>query len=105
MTEREKVIKSLGEISEYFYGCYRNAGGGTRACEKFHDWMCAADDAKEKLMDGDTVRVTRCADCRYWEPENAEEGDYSGHCRRSFGICYGQITDASWFCADGEREE
>ena len=61
-------------------------------------------DALELLKDGDRVKVVRCADCRYWEPENAEKGDYSGYCKRSFGICYGQVTDASWFCADGERE-
>lgn len=104
MTEREKVIKNLGEISEYFYGCYRNAGGGTRAYEQFHDWMCAADDAKEKLMDGDTVSVTRCADCRFWEPENAEEGDSYGRCRNDYAPCQNQQTDMNWFCADGEWE-
>jgi hypothetical protein len=60
--------------------------------------------ALERQDDPDRVRVVRCSDCRYWEPENAEEGDYSGHCKRSFGICYGQVTDAIWFCADGERE-
>jgi len=49
MADREKVINDLDEISLYFYGCYRNAGGGTRACEKFHDWMCAVDEAKEAL--------------------------------------------------------
>ena len=27
------------------------------------------------------ANVTRCIDCIHWEPENAEEGDYGGHCR------------------------
>ena len=49
---KDEITKYLDEISLYFYGCYRNAGGGTRACEKFHDWMCAVDDAK-KLINRD----------------------------------------------------
>ena len=49
MDKREKVIKGLDEISQYFSGWYRNAYGDTMACEKFHDWMCAADEAKGAL--------------------------------------------------------
>lgn len=92
MTEREKVIEGLEKVWDAFNHMEH---------ELYADYVY---DALELLKDGDRVKVVRCADCRYWEPENAEEGDYSGHCRRSFGICYGQITDASWFCADGERE-
>ena len=45
----EEICKALAEISQYFYGCYRNAGGGTRACEQFHDWMSAVDEAKKMI--------------------------------------------------------
>lgn len=104
MTERDALLNQLEEIADYFAGCAENAAKGSKAEVHFMVLKNAAKLAREKLMDGDMVRVTRCADCRYWEPENAEEGDYSGHCKRSFGICYSQLTDASWFCADGERE-
>ena len=103
MADNEKQIKLLQEISEYFYGCYRNAGGGTRACEKFHDWMCAVDDSMKKLMDADRVKVVRCEDCRFWEPENAEEGDTYGRCMN--GNSQAGMTDMTWFCADGERKD
>ena len=43
----DDIAEALDEISLYFYGCYRNAGGGTRACEKFHGWMVAVDEAKK----------------------------------------------------------
>lgn len=56
-------------------------------------------------MDSDRVRVVRCLDCRFWEPENAEEGDSYGHCRNDYAPCQNQQTDMNWFCADGEREE
>ena len=55
--------------------------------------------------DPDRVKVVRCRDCRYWEPENAEEGDTSGRCRNDYAPCQNQQTDMTWFCADGEREE
>ena len=98
------LVKQLEEIEKYFIECRDNAAKGSKAEVHFWTLANAAKIAREKLMDGNYVRVTRCADCRYWEPENAEEGDYSGHCKRSFGVCYGQVTDASWFCEDGERE-
>lgn len=47
---KDEVCEALDEISLYFYGCYRNAGGGTRACKKYHDWMCAVDAAKKLVM-------------------------------------------------------
>ena len=45
----------------------------------------------------DAVRIVRCEDCRFWEPENAEEGDTYGRCRNMY-----RMTDMTWFCADGE---
>jgi hypothetical protein len=104
MTEYDFLMKQLAEIADYFAGCAKNAAKGSSAEVHFMMLKNAAKIARKKLMDGDTVRVTRCAYCRYWVPENAEDGDCSGHCKRSFGICYGQLTDASWFCADGEME-
>ena len=103
MTEREKVIYSIERcichVPDACRDCAYDAEHPYPECE-----YTLLQDALELLKDGDRVKVVRCADCRYWEPENSEEGDYSGHCKRSFGICYSQLTDASWFCADGERE-
>lgn len=62
-------------------------------------------DALELLSDPDRVRVVRCSDCRFWEPENAEEGDSYGRCRNDYAPCQNQQTDMNWFCADGERGE
>lgn len=53
----------------------------------------------------DAVCVVRCADCRYWEPENTEEGDTYGRCRNHYGACENQQTEMNWFCADGEMVE
>ena len=55
-------------------------------------------------MDSDRVRVVRCRDCRFWEPENAEEGDSYGRCRNDYAPCQNKQTDMNWYCADGERE-
>lgn len=65
----------------------------------------AVTDAREQLSDPDRVKVVRCRDCRFWEPENSEEGDTSGRCRNDYAPCQNQQTDMTWFCADGEREE
>lgn len=47
--ETDKICALLDKISLYFYGCYRNANCGTRAGEKFYDYMCAADEAKKLI--------------------------------------------------------
>lgn len=60
--------------------------------------------ALKKQDDPDRVKVVRCRDCRFWEPENAEEGDSYGYCQKPWGTCKSQQTDMNWFCADGERE-
>lgn len=62
-------------------------------------------EARKQLEDPDRVRVVRCSDCRFWEPENAEEGDSYGRCRNDYAPCQNQQTDMNWFCADGERGE
>lgn len=51
------------------------------------------------------IEVVRCADCVWWEPENAEEGDTYGRCRNNYAPCQNQQTDMTWFCADGEKED
>ena len=51
------------------------------------------------------ANIVHCIDCTYWEPENAEEGDTSGHCRNNYCPCQNQQTDAFWYCADGEQKE
>lgn len=52
----------------------------------------------------DVIPVVRCYECQYWEPENAEEGDHSGHCRKQYGMSENAVTDGTWFCSDGEME-
>ena len=60
-------------------------------------------DWSKEMPDQDSVKVVRCADCVYWQPNNAEEGDTSGRCRNDYAPCKNQQTDMTWFCADGER--
>ena len=45
----EKICELIDEIILYFYGCFQNAGNGTKACEKFHDYMYALDEAKKQI--------------------------------------------------------
>lgn len=80
MTDIEKVIKAL-------------------------EWCDLMKDALQLMSDPDRVRVVRCSDCRFWEPENAEEGDSYGRCRNDYAPCQNQQTDMNWFCADGGRRK
>lgn len=57
---------------------------------------------EDDLDTTDLIRVIRCMDCVYWEPCNAEEGDFSGHCRNN-AECQGALTDATFFCGSAER--
>lgn len=104
MAKIEALTNQLAEIADYFAGCAENAAKGSNAEVHFMVLKNAAKIAREKLMDGGTVRVTRCADCRFWEPENAEEGDSYGRCRNDYAPCQNQQTDMNWFCADGEGD-
>ena len=102
MTDREKVIKGL------------ECAIGTRGiktcddCPYDNDFNCIGcdivmRDALALLKDPDRIKVTRCKDCRYFEPSNAEEGDYSGYCRNDYALCQNQTVDAWWFCGSAER--
>lgn len=90
MTEREQIIANLLYMK--------------RDCLEGSDTDKTLDSAVEFLNDPDRVRVVRCSDCRFWEPENAEEGDSYGYCQKPWGTCKSQQTDMNWFCADGERD-
>jgi len=65
--DNDRICELLDEISLYFYGYYRNAGGGTRACEKYHDYMCAVDEAKKLILRSG-----------YTKPITPSATDYSG---------------------------
>lgn len=60
-------------------------------------------DALSLLKDPDRIKVTRCKDCSFFEPSNAEEGDNSGYCRNDYAPCQNQTVDAWWFCGSAER--
>lgn len=60
--DNDKICEVLNEISLYFYQCYRNTGGGTKACEKFHDYMCAVDEAKDLLKEQEAIKPTAFVD-------------------------------------------
>jgi hypothetical protein len=83
-------------------------GGIVMDAQEFFDKVSKTIEPLKSLKplqkDPDRVRVVRCSDCRFWEPENAEEGDSYGRCRNDYAPCQNQQTDMDWFCADGERE-
>ena len=77
--EKEEISNALDEISLYFYGCYKNAGS-TKSCEKFHTWMCAADEAKKYIEARDAERQNLiswlgkfCTHFDFQEPLSDEE--------------------------------
>lgn len=105
MTDKQETLYTLADIKDYFKHCASNAMTNGTAKRRFDKYVDAVDDAMNKLMDADRLKVTRCADCVYWEAENAEEGDSYGRCRNDYAPCQNQQTDMTWFCADGERRE
>ena len=46
--------------------------------------------------------LTYCKECIYWVANNAEEGDWSGTCKRERGAYYGETTDGFDSCTRGE---
>ena len=72
---------------------------------QFEKVVSILQDAVNQLSDPDLMKVVRCRDCRFWKPENAEEGDSYGRCRNNYAPCQNQQTDMTWFCAEGERVE
>ena len=106
MTEREKVIYSIERcichVPDACSDCAYDAEHPYPECE-----YTLLQDALELLKDPDRVKVVRCAECICWEAPSAIEkrdGSTMGHCRNHYGACANEQTDASWFCADGERE-
>ena len=102
MTYKEKVIKGLEEISDYLFGVYHYSKD-REEINKAKDWRDVVEDAIALLKNPDRIKVTRCKDCRFFEPCNVEEGDNSGHCRNDCAPCQNQTVDAWWFCGSAER--
>ncbi len=97
MPDREKVLIGLEHCSRGVIGC--------NDCIYRRDFGCRAQlaaDALELLKeheDPDRLKVVRCEDCAYWEPDGT---DGEGHCRDEYGPCNGEQTSMTFFCADGE---
>jgi len=53
----------------------------------------------------DAVKVVRCETCKYWEPEYGEDGGVYGKCTLWGGTCESEVTEHTWFCADGKEKE
>ena len=96
------VLYTLADIKDYFRQCALNPINA-KSRKTLNKYAEAVDNAMKMQMDADRLKVVRCEDCRYWEHENAEEGDTYGRCRNDYGPCQNQQTDMTWFCADGER--
>ena len=99
----DNTLYILANIRDYFRGCQDNATGSSR--ERYEPYIKAVESAMKRYNSTRYVPVTRCCECQHWEPENAEEGDHSGHCRKQYGMSEGNVTDGTWFCSDGEKVE
>lgn len=66
MVEREKVIKTLGEIAEYFRECRSNASLGSKAENHFWELQSAARDALELLKEQEPVPVQKREMAHMW---------------------------------------
>ena len=97
------TMYTLADIKDYFRGCRDNATGTAR--KRFEKYIEAVESAMKRYDSIRYVPVTRCYECQHWEPENAEEFATCGHCRKQYGMCKSELTDATWFCSDGERVE
>lgn len=113
MTEIEKVKKGLalcltGEASAckdcpYYAECKEAVGIGPSPLRRDALKLLEEQEALEKrLADHDRIKVIRCADCAWWEANNAEEGDTSGYCRKN-AECENALTDMTFFCGSAER--
>ena len=47
----------------------------------------------------------RCYECAWFEPENAEEGCTSGHCRKRYAPCENELVDMTFYCGYAEPKE
>ena len=102
----DDTLYTLADIKDYYRGCRDNATGTAR--KRFEKYIEAMESAMKRMQDHDRVKVCRCENCVDWEapPENEQmDGNTTGFCRAKYGACYGQETDATWFCSDGERVE
>lgn len=114
MTDREKVIKGLEccvlrdpDDKRRCDDCpYRHPDGVITNSPCVNGLMGnALSLLKEYVYGTRYVPVVRCYECQHWEPENAEEFATCGHCRKQYGMSEGNVTDGTWFCSDGERDE
>lgn len=100
MPDREKVIQWLEACSVGCEeGCPYEYDGLVHKIECKADLMRDALELLKEHEDPDRLKVVRCEDCAYWEPDGT---DGEGHCRDEYGPCNGEQTSMTFFCADGE---
>ena len=86
MSDREKVIKGLKTIKQFFgYGLPSTA-------EMFDSYYGTLNDAITMLKE--QPEIVRCKDCIHYRKDT---------CSAGAGIAFPPPDD--WFCADGERNE
>ena len=58
----------------------------------------------DEVPEVDAVKVVRCGDCKWWAGEYGDDGVY-GKCTLWGGTCESEVTEKSWYCADGKEKE
>lgn len=103
IVDKNDDLYTLADIKDFFRMLYQlNDGMAER--NRYKKYIGAVESAMKRYDSTRYVPVTRCYECQHWEPENAEEFATCGHCRKQYGMCKSEQTDATWFCSDGERE-
>lgn len=96
-------LETLREAIAYCNQHKNEMNGIYLTADEANDILTMLEEQEKRLKDPDRIKVTRCKDCRFFEPCNAEEGDNSGHCRNDYAPCQNQTVDAWWFCGSAER--
>lgn len=104
MTDNDTLytLEDIKDFLKYYAG---NALIDKTAKKRINKYIEAVESAMKRYDSTRYVPVTRCYECQHWEPENAEEFATCGHCRKQYGMCKSELTDATWFCSDAERVE
>ena len=106
IVDKNDDLYTLADIKDFFRMLYQ-LNDGMAARNRHKKYIEAVNNAMNRLMDADWIKVVRCGECRYWEPPTdieADDGCTAWNCRNNYAPCQNQQTVMTWFCADGERE-
>lgn len=95
-TELIQWLRDFADVHGKYTVVRANCTEAANRLEELDERVAIMSESKEPI---------RCYECAWFEPENAEEGCTSGHCRKRYAPCENELVDMTFYCGYAEAKD